>query len=94
MTAFDLIDSIFSWPARRGMEGNVRRITPRQLIKLRELIGEDPEGGAVRSGAPGSLIWMPSGRNKYIVTEDPTGGDMHTLTRLSNIVPSGCGSLF
>lgn len=76
------------------MEGNVRRLTPRQLAELRRLIDIDPECGAVKRGAPGSLIWMPSGRHKYVITEDTTGGDKHTLTRLSNIGASGCGSLF
>jgi hypothetical protein len=93
MTAHDLIDSIFSQAAWGVAAANVRRITPRQLLKLRELIDEDPEGGAAKPGAPGSLVWMPSGRHKYILTED-LHGTKHTLTRLSNICASESGRLF
>jgi hypothetical protein len=50
MTAFDLIDSIFSWPAWGGVAVNVRRITPDQLAFLEKLIDEDPERGRMRSG--------------------------------------------
>lgn len=93
MTAYELIDSIFA-RVQPGMPGNERRITRRQLDWLRDLIGADPEGGAVRSGGPGSLVWMPSGRTKYIITEDPTGGDKHTLVKLANLTPSAEGRLF
>lgn len=93
MTAFDLIDSIFSRP-QTGIAGNMRRVTPAQLKYLRDLIGADPEGGHVRNGGPGSLVWMPSGRHKYVLTEDPTGGDKHTLTRLSNLIGTESGRLF
>jgi len=93
MTAFDLIDSIFSRPAFGVAQGNIRSISDRQYAKLRELIGEDPEGGAVTTGTGGSLVWMPSGRHKYILTEDLRTGK-HTLTRLSNIIASESGRLF
>jgi len=93
VTAHDLIYSIFSRPAR-GVEGNTRYISLEQLDYLVDLIGRDEGGGAVQRGRGKSLVWMPSGRDKYLVTEDPTGGKKHTLTRLSNIVPSGMGSLF
>jgi hypothetical protein len=93
MTAFDLIDSIFSRPPWGGVAGNVRRISPEQFRYLRNLIDADPEGGSVKRGVPGSLIWMPSGRHKYILTED-MGGTKHTLTRLSNIAASMSGRLF
>jgi len=93
MTAHDLIDSIFSRAAWGGVAPNVRRITPEQLCYLRDLIGADPEGGAAKPGAPGSLVWMPSGRHKYILTED-LHGTKHTLTRLSNICASESGRLF
>ena len=43
MTAFDLIDSIFSRPAWRGTPGNVRHITREQLVYLRNLIDADTE---------------------------------------------------
>ncbi len=93
MTAYELIDSIFARVQPR-MPGNERRITRRQLDWLRDLIGADSEGGAVRSGGPGSLVWMPSGRTKYVITEDPTGGEKHTLAKLMNLTASGEGRLF
>jgi hypothetical protein len=93
MTAFDLIDSIFSRPAWRGAPGNQRHVTRDQLVYLRNLIDADPEAAKVTRGAPGSLVWMPAGRHKYVLTEDLMG-DKHMLTRLSNIEASGMGSLF
>ena len=93
MTAFDLIDSIFSWPAWGGVAVNVRRITPDQLAFLEKLIDEDPERGRMRAGSPGSFVWTPAGRHKYIVSRD-LHGSRHTLTRLSNIEASGMGRLF
>ena len=93
MTAFDLIDSIFA-RVQPGMPGNMRRITPRQLKYLRDLIGADPEGGAVKDGGRGSLVWMPAGRTKYVLTEDPIGGEKHTLTKMGNLRPSAEGRLF
>jgi hypothetical protein len=85
LIAIDLIDSIFARRSWGAAEANVRGITPDQLKYLRDLIQRDPEGHKVRAGAPGSLVWTPSGPHRYIVTEDPTGGEKHTLTRLSNI---------
>ncbi len=93
MTAHELIESIFSRPQQK-MPGNVRRITPAQLGYLRDLIGQDEEGGAVTGGAGGSLVWKPRGRHKYILTEDPTGGEKHTLTKLTTLDASGTGKLF
>ena len=93
MTTFDLIDSIFSRPGWRGAAPNVRSITPEQLKFLRDLIQKDPESHKARTGDRGSLVWMPAGPHKYILTEDPTGGEKHTLTRLSNIAAAS-GSLF
>jgi hypothetical protein len=92
-TAHDLIESIFS-RVQWNMPANVRRITVDQLKWLRDLIGRDPEGGAVTGGSMNSLVWMPSGRHKYVITEDPTGGTKHTLARLSNLVASDEGRLF
>ncbi len=92
MTAHDLITSIFSRP-QQGVAGNMRRITRAQLDFLVGLIGEDEEGGAMQRGLGGSMVWMPSGRNKYVITED-LRGNRHTITRLANIVPSGIGRLF
>lgn len=91
MTAHGLIESIFSrW---QDGPGNVRRITRAQLDYLRGLIDADEEGGAVTRGSPGSLVWMPMGRWKYVLTED-LRGEKHTLVKLGNVVASGTGSLF
>ena len=74
MTAHDLIYSIFKRPAWLGMAGNMRRLTRAQLVYLRDLIDEEEkerseygEGLSVTRGAPGSLVWMPSGRHKYVI---------------------------
>jgi hypothetical protein len=92
MTAHDLIADIFS-RHQDGVPGNMRRITRPQMDLLFRLIGEDEDGGAVQSAGPGVTVWMPMGRNKYVVTED-LRGKRHTLTRMSNIVPCGTGMLF
>ena len=92
-TAHDLIDSIFSRP-QEGVAGSMRNITPRQLVFLNNLIGKDDEGGAVTRGSGNSLVWMPRGPHKYVITEDPTGGDKHTLMRLPRLVTTGMDSLF
>jgi hypothetical protein len=92
MTAHDLIDSIFR-RHQDGIAGNMRRITRPQLDFLLRLIGEDEEGGAVASDGPGVLVWMPSGRHKYVITEDPRG-DRHTLDRRSNLIATPSGMLF
>lgn len=93
MTAFDLIDSIFA-RVQPSMPGNVRRITEAQLKYLRDLIDADPEGSQVKRGAPGSLVWSPSGRTKYVITEDPTGGEKHTLAKFSGFQPQPHRDLF
>jgi len=91
MTAHDLIVDIFA--RVQGGAGNVRRITRPQLDLLLALIAENEEGGAVASGGPGVTVWTPSGRDKYIITEDARGA-RHTLTRLSNLTPTAMGTLF
>jgi hypothetical protein len=92
MTAFDLIDSIFSH-VQAGVPGNERRITERQLDYLEELIGEDPEGAAYVSDGPGRKIWKPSGRTKFVIMRD--GPTTHRcVQKLSNLAASGTGSLF
>lgn len=93
MTARELIDDIFG-RAQQGMPGNMRRITVDQLKFLRDLIDEDTDSGAVTRGDGGSMVWMPSGPHKYVVTEDPNGGKKHTLTKLLNLVASESGRLF
>jgi hypothetical protein len=91
MTAFELIDSIFA----RAQDGpsNERRITAGQLSYLKDLIGADPEGAAFRPNGPGEFVWAPSGRNKYLLTEDRTG-NKHKIARLANTVSTGTGRLF
>lgn len=92
MKAMALIDDIFRRP-QRGNENNVRRVSPAQLKYLRDLIESEGPRAAIRQGAPGSLIWMPSGPSKYILTED-LSGNRHTLTRLLNLETGDAGSLF
>lgn len=92
MTAHDFIDQLFSRPSW-GLPGNMRHVTQPQLELLRRLIGEDEEGGALHPGMNGGFIWMPRGRNKYIVAVD-LGGRKRTIARLGNIVASDAGRLF
>jgi hypothetical protein len=93
MTAHDLIDSIFRRPSL-GLPGNIRRISQAQFDYLRNLIGADEDGEALRSGAGGMLTWTPSGRNKYVIAPPPVDGKFGMLTKLSNLRPSDAGSLF
>ena len=92
MTAFDLIASIYQRP-QSDVASNVRFITASQLSYLKDLIGADPEGGALRRDGPGRWIWAPSGRMKYELTED-LAGRRHRIARLANIVSSETGRLF
>ena len=92
MTAHDLIASIFA-RHQDGMPGNERRITMRQLVSLKDLIGADEEGGAWRVQGPGVWSWAPSGRDKYVITED-LFGNRHTIARFMNMTASGTGRLF
>ena len=96
MTAFDFIDQLYSraqFGARSALAGNVRTLTRPQLDLLVALIGENEEGGAVEHGLGGSFVWMPRGRHKYVITEDPSG-HRHTIARLSNLSASSSGMLF
>lgn len=92
MTAFDLIESIFARP-QRDMPSNERRITATQLSYLKDLIGADPEGGAMARAGPGVWTWAPAGRTKYQLTEDYQG-NRHTLARFMNLTASETGRLF
>lgn len=92
MTAHDLIASIFS-RVQGNMPGHRRGISRAQLDFLLRLIGEDEEGGAMKTDGPGRTVWMPAGRHKYVITEDLRGA-RHTLERLSNLTPTGSGRLF
>lgn len=88
MTAFDLIDSIFS-RVQQGVPGHQRRISAEQLSFLERLINEDPEGSAYRPDGPGKMIWMPAGRTKYIVTREP-----RMLTKMSSVNATAMDRLF
>jgi len=92
VTAHSFIDELFSRPAW-DLASNMRRLTQPQLELLRRLIGEDEEGGALHPGMNGGFVWMPSGRQKYIVAVD-AGGRKRTITRLANIDASDAGRLF
>jgi hypothetical protein len=92
MTAHELIASMFQRP-QEGRPSNERGISGRQLAYLRDLIGSDPEGGALQMSGPGVWVWAPSGRNKYVITED-LKGNRHKIARLSNLGPSEAGRLF
>jgi len=75
------------------MPGNQRRITQSQLDYLVGLIGADPEGGAYKYYRPYEKIWAPSGRHKYVITEEGPNS-YRCITRLSNLTASGEGRLF
>lgn len=92
MTAHGFIEQLFARPSR-NLPGHMRPLTGPQLALLRELIGQDEEGSATARGESGALVWMPSGRWKYVLSEDPLGR-RHTITRLGNLRASAAGSLF
>ena len=97
LTARELITEIFS---RRGYGAALdeRRITSRQFDALRGMIlaevGDNaPGAGSVSHGDNRSIVWMPSGLDKYTLTEDVLG-EYHKLTRACNIGTNGAGLLF
>lgn len=92
MTAHDFIAQLYS-RVQMHVAGNVRYVTAAQFELLRRLIDEDEEGGAVKGGMNGGLVWMPSGRWKYVLSHDPATG-RHSLTKLGNGTPSDAGTLF
>jgi hypothetical protein len=91
VSALGFVEEIFS--RYQGGPGNVRRVTLRQLLKIEELINEGSDAGAVTRGAPGSFLWKPDGRWKYVVTRDLVG-NKHTLTRFAKIMADGMPTLF
>lgn len=94
MSAHGFIQELFARP-QTNIASNVRFMTERQFAKLRELIGQDEEGAAVKPGMNGGLAWMPSGRWKYVLSVDMRGSrTIRTLTRLASIEPSSAGTLF
>jgi hypothetical protein len=92
VTAHQLITDIFS-RVQDGVPNSVRRITRPQLDLLRTLIAEDKDRRAVHSGGPGVTVWSPTGRDKYVITED-FRGKRHALERFAKTVPTGMGLLF
>lgn len=92
MAAFEFIDEILS-RHQSGVPGNERWITANQRAKILELIGEHEESGALRGNAGGSLIWMPKGRRKFVLS-DHNNCKRHKLTVLANLVESESGRLF
>ena len=92
MTAFDLIDSIFS-RVQRGVPGHMRRISQAQFDYLESLIGADPEGSAYKPYAPNQKVWAPAGRHKYILTQESPAA-FRSITKLSSLNASGMGRLF
>jgi len=94
MNAFDLITDIFARP-QADTEANVRRLTPAQLTYLRDLIEAEGPTEAIEYRRNG-LVWSPAGRHKYILAEDLSARRraVHTVTRLSNLTPTGAGRLF
>jgi hypothetical protein len=92
MTAYQLIDDIFSRP-QANVAGNMRYITERQFKWLVDLIGADEEGSAVTQGANGGLVWMPSGRYKYVLSYMPSL-ERRSIMKLANLKPSDAGTLF
>lgn len=91
MTAFDLIDSIFS-RVQPGMPGNMRRITQAQYDYLRNLIDGDPEGGALKPDGPGKMLWTPAGRTKYLLTDGTYG--QRALVKMASLTAAATGRLF
>lgn len=92
MTAAYLVGEIFSRP-QQGIASDVRRLTGRQFVVLRELMLKEESKGTVRAGLGGSLVWAPPGRVKYVLTEDRNQWK-YTLTRMTTAAPAESGRLF
>ncbi len=92
MKARELVESILRRP-QAGVADNMRFITREQMVYVLDLIAKDEEAAALRRGAGNSFVWSPSGRDRYVVTED-FRPDRHTLTKVKSLVPEGVGSLF
>lgn len=94
MIAIEFIDQLFSRPRFGGdLAGESRRLTRPQFDLLLTLIGENEQAGAVHPGLGRSCVWAPTGRYKYVITED-AGRDRHTIIRLSNFSAASSGMLF
>lgn len=89
VTAFELIDSIFSRP-QKGLPPNRRVITREQRRYLEDLIGQDEDGGAIKQGPSGSVVWSPKGRFRYVIGDDPESGKLSLMrfaTAASELLP-------
>jgi len=94
MTAQQLIWDIFS-RSQNIQAPDMRNLSAEQFAYLRDLIELEASAApaTLRKGESGSLVWMPPGADKYILTEyAPTG--RHSLTRLPNYGLQGAGMLF
>lgn len=92
MTAEYLVTEIFSRP-QLGMDSERRRLTERQFVALRDLMLKEEPKGTVHTGLGGSLVWMPPGPLKYVLTEDRERWK-HQLTRMTSAAPAESGRLF
>lgn len=92
MTAHGFIEQLFERP-QSNVASNMRYITGPQLELLERLIGQDPEIGARQNGMHGGFVWAPSGRWKYVVSQNPDG-TRRAIMRLNAGRPTGAGSLF
>lgn len=99
MTPTDLVAQWFA-KYQQGVAGNVRFITLAQIDLLRQLAEQQDEFAqscgelsAIQRGHGRSFVWMPKGRDKYVITA-AQDGRRNTITRLANIGASGAGKLF
>ena len=92
MTAAYLVSEIFSRP-QQGIASEIRVLSERQFVVLRGLMLDEEQKGTVRAGQGGSLIWMPRGPLKYVLTEDRVRLK-YFLTRMSTAAPAESGRLF
>ncbi|MFC5861079.1 hypothetical protein ACFPT7_02105 [Acidicapsa dinghuensis] len=87
MTAEYLVAEIFS-RTQRVVDSDVRVLTERQFAALRGLIlSEEPKGTVLR-GDGGSMVWMPPGPLKYVLTEYRASG-RRSLTRMKTAHTGG-----
>lgn len=94
MSAHGFIAEIFS-RVQTGVAGNMRYLTKAQFDRVVQEIGQDTECGAVKNGLNGGLVWMPSGRWKYVLAHQPGfQRDRYAITRMAAAEPNGAGRLF
>lgn len=95
MTAAYLVNEIFSRP-QQGVASDIRLLTERQFVALRGLMLSDKAragGTAYIAGLEGSLVWMPPGPLKFVLTEDRVRSK-YLLTRMRTAAPAESGRLF